>query len=524
MRIDVMARSVLMGMVCVLSLPGVAAAQPRADAPRADAPRADAPRPAERVEELKERTSVTKHTVDVGGQSVRYTATAGTILLRDDKDKPQASVFYVAYTRDDVTDRAKRPIFYSFNGGPGTASVWMHMGFTGPKRVVYDDEGFMLTPPFRLTPNEHTILDVADIVFIDPVGTGYSRMAPGEDAHKFHGVLDDIRSVGEFVRLYTTRNNRWDSPKFLIGESYGTTRASGLVGHMQQQHQMYFNGVVLVSMTGIDYQAGTDLGYALLLPHFTATAWYHKALQPDLQNKPLRAVLQEAEQFAVGPYLDALVKGDAQTAAEREASAAQVARYTGLSPKYVLNSNLRVAAQRFRKELLRERGLTVGRLDSRYTGRDRDAAGEANEFDPAMEAWNGPFASVINTYFRDDLKWDTDQKYNIWGNVRPWRRDENVNVGEMLRRAMTQNPYLRVLVLASYYDGATDYFTARYVMSHLDPGGAIRDRISFAYYESGHMMYVRKSDLAKSKQDLAQFVAAAVGKGAAPRPSTSAAR
>lgn len=479
-----------------------------------------APAPAAAPADLKETTSVTKHAIEVGGQRIAYTATAGTITLRDDKNKPEASVFYIAYTRDDVTDRARRPIFYSFNGGPGTASVWMHMGFTGPRRVVYDDEGMMPAPPFRLADNEHSILDVADIVFIDPVGTGYSRMAPGEDAHKFHGVMEDIRSVGEFIRLYTTRNSRWDSPKFLIGESYGTTRASGLVNHMQQAHQMYFNGVILVSMTGLDYQSGTDLGFALSLPHYTATAWYHKALPSDLQAKPLPAVLQESQQFALGPYLDALVKGDALSKTERETVAGQVARLAGLSKDYVINSHLRIDRGRFRKELLRGRGLTVGRLDSRYTGIDRDAAGATNEFDPAMEAWNGPFAAVVNDYFRDELKWETDTKYNIWGDVQPWRRDTRVNTGEMLRSAMTQNPFLRVLVLASYYDGATDYFSAQYVMSHLDPGGTIKNRISFAFYESGHMMYVRKADLARSKRDLADFVAQTLSK-TPPRQTTS---
>jgi carboxypeptidase C (cathepsin A) len=324
--------------------------------------------------------------------------------------------------------------------------------------------------------------------------------------HKFHGVIEDIRSVGEFIRLYTTRNSRWDSPKFLIGESYGTTRAAGLVNHMQQTHQMYFNGVIQVSMTPLDYQTGTDLAFALWLPHYTATAWYHKALSQDLQAKPLRAVLQESEQYALGAYLDALVKGDALPRTERDAVAAQVGRLAGLSKEYVINNNLRVDRGRFRKELLRSRGLTVGRLDSRYTGIDRDAAGDVNEYDPAMEAWNGPFAAVINDYFREELKWESDMKYNIWGDVRPWKRDPATNTGEMLRAAMTQNPFLRVLVLAAYYDAATDYFTAQYVMSHLDPGGAIRDRVSFAHYESGHMMYVRRSDLAKSKKDIATFV------------------
>lgn len=503
--------ALLLGCLLMASGPGTRAGTAAVQANPDAAKSADTP---------KETSSVTRHTVTVGGQPLRYTATAGTMLLRDDKDKPQASMFYIAYTRDDVTDRARRPIFYSFNGGPGTASVWMHMGMTGPRRVVYEDEGFMLSPPFRLADNEHTILDAADIVYIDPVGTGYSRMMPGEDPHKFHGVMDDIRSVAEFIRLYTTRNSRWDSPKFLIGESYGTTRAAGLVGHLQQQYQMYFNGVVLVSMTGLDYQAGSDLNAALLLPHYAATAWYHKALAPDLQAKPLKAVLHEAEQFALSGYLAALVKGDGLGAAERDAAAAQVGRFAGLSQRFVANSNLRVSPARFRKELLRERGLTVGRLDSRYTGRDRDAAGETNEFDPAMEAWNGPFAAVVNTYFRDELKWETDLTYNIWGDVRPWRRDDATNVGEMLRRAMTQNPYLRVLVLAAYFDGATDYFTARYTMSHIDPSGVLKDRISFADYESGHMMYVRRTDLAKSKQDLARFVSAALSAPGSTRPAS----
>jgi carboxypeptidase C (cathepsin A) len=496
----VASRPVIPALVCLLFVSSLSAQQQASTAPALQP-------------DLKEAQTVTKHTIVIGGQRIAYTATAGTIALRNDKDKPEASVFYVAYTRDDVTDRARRPIFYSFNGGPGTASVWMHMGFTGPRKVVYDDEGMMPSPPFRLADNDQAILDIADIVFIDPVGTGYSRMAPGEDVHKYHGVMEDIRSVGEFIRLYTTRNSRWDSPKFLIGESYGTTRAAGLVNHMQQTHQMYFNGVIQVSMTGLDYQSGTDLGFALSLPHYTATAWYHKALVPELQSKPLRAVLQESEGFALGPYVDALLKGDALSKAERDGVAGQVGRLSGLSKEYVANSNLRIDRGRFRKELLRARGLTVGRLDSRYTGIDRDAAGATNEYDPAMEAWNGPFAAVINDYFRDELKWETDTKYNIWGDVRPWRRDPQNNTGEMLRVAMTQNPFLRVLVLAAYYDGATDYFSAQYVMSHLDPSGAIKDRVSFSFYESGHMMYVRKPDLAKAKRDIADFVQRSLASG-----------
>lgn len=512
---------VLLFIAIVLAPSLVAAQQPArpatapqsATAPPAAAAQPSQPREAAKdVPELKETTSVTKHTITVGGQPVRYTATAGTLLLRDDKDKPIASFFYVYYAKDDVSDRSKRPIVYSFNGGPGTASVWMHMGFTGPRRVLYDDEGMMLQPPFRLVDNEYSILDAADIVYIDPVGTGYSKMAPGEDPHKFHGTLDDIRSVGDFIRVWTTRYQRWESPKFMIGESYGTTRASGVAGYLQQAHQMFLNGVILVSMTDLNVDSGTDLDYALVLPHYTATAWYHKALAPELQSKPLADVLKQSEQYASGAYLSALVKGDRITPAERQDVAAQVGKLAGLTPEYVLDSNLRIDRGRFRKELLRTKGLTVGRLDSRYTGHDRDAAGEQIEFDPALESWNGPFAATVNQYFRNELNWQTDQKYNIWGDVRPWRRDEQANVGEMLRRAMAGNPYLKVLILEGYYDGATDPFTAEYTISHLDPSGQLKGRFAFAFYESGHMMYVRKAALAKAKQDLAAFIASSVPK------------
>ena len=281
----------------------------------------------------EEQTSVTKHTIRIGGQPVAYTATAGTQFLRDDAGKPIASMFYVYYARDGVTDLARRPIVYSFNGGPGTASIWMHMGFTGPRRAVYDEEGFMLQPPFRLHDNEHSILDLADIVYIDPVGTGYSKMLPGQDAHKFHGVSDDIAAMGDFIRIFTQRQGRWPSPKFLIGESYGTTRASGLAGYLQSTHQMYLNGVILVSMTNLQYERGADLGYATVLPYMTATAWYHKKLAADLQAKPLEAVLAESEKFAVNEYQVALFKGGQLGGEERAAVAKQLARLTGLSAR-----------------------------------------------------------------------------------------------------------------------------------------------------------------------------------------------
>jgi carboxypeptidase C (cathepsin A) len=461
--------------------------------------------------EPQEKTSVTHHTIRVGGQPVAYTATTGTLVLRDDNGKALASFFYVYYARDGVTDLAKRPIFYSFNGGPGTASIWMHVGFTAPRRVTYDDDGFMVRPPFAVSDNDQSIIDVADIVYIDPVGTGFSRMAQGQDPHRFHGISEDIAAMGDFIRVFTTRQNRWKSPKYLIGESYGTTRASGLANYLQSAHQMYLNGVILVSMTELGVTKGVDTEMATTLPYMTATAWYHKRLPADLQAKPLKVALAESEAYALRDYLFALSKGGLIGADETAATAKQVARLTGLSPEFVLRCNLRVDLQRFWKELLRDKGLIVGRLDSRYTGVDRDNAGESPEGDPAMWHWDGPFAGALHTYLRDELKWETDDKYYVWGNVYPWKEEPDPHVGELLRQAMTQNPYLHVMILEGYYDGACDYFSAQHTISHLDPSGGLNARFHFAFYESGHMMYLKNSALAKAKQDIVEFMQQAMG-------------
>jgi len=469
-----------------------------------------APQPApnkagKEAELLPDKPVVTQHSARIGGQSVNYTAEAGWLPVREE-GRLTAKMFYIAYTRDGVQNLATRPLLFSFNGGPGTASVWMHMGYTGPRRVVYDDEGFAPIPPGTLEDNPHSVLDVADIVYIDPVATGYSRMVEGEDIHKYHGTLPDIESVAEFIRLHLLRKNRWMSPKFVIGESYGTTRASGLAGHLARQHQIYLNGVILVSMTGLDLDRGPDISYATTLPQRAATAWYHRQLSSDLQSKPVREFLAEVEAFAMGDYLAALVKGDRLGDAERNAVAKRLARYTGLSTQYIVSANLRIDSRRFWKELLRDQRLTVGRLDSRYLGVDKDAAGENPEYDPAMADWNGPFSNAVNRYLREELRYETDVQYNIWGNVRPWRRDESANVGEMLRQAMRDNPYLKVLIQGGYYDAATDYFSAVYTISHLQPGGEFRDRFRYAWYESGHMMYLRKADLANSNNDLREFI------------------
>jgi len=454
---------------------------------------------------LPDEPVVTKHTARIEGQTVSYTAEAGWLPIRED-GKVTAKMFYVAYTRDGVTDLSARPLVFSFNGGPGTASVWMHLGYTGPRRVVYDDDGFAPMPPGTLEDNPHSILDVADIVYIDPVATGFSRATEGEDLHKYHGTLSDIQSVAEFIHLYLVRKDRWMSPKFLIGESYGTTRASGLAGYLLSRKRIYLNGVILVSMTDLDMDRGSDVSYAASLPQRAATAWYHHQLSPELQARPIRDVLTEVEEFAMGDYLRALVAGDRLPDGERQAIASRVAGYIGLTPEYVISSNLRIDARRFWKELLRDQRLTVGRLDSRYLGVDRDAAGENPEYDPAMSDWNGPFTNAINRYLREELKYPTEMEYNVWGNVRPWTQDANANVSELLRQAMRDNPYLKVLVQGGYFDAATDYFNAIYTISHIQPGGEYRDRFRFSWYESGHMMYLRKPDLANANNDLRAFI------------------
>lgn len=448
---------------------------------------------------------ISQHTGRFNGQTVAYTAEAGWLPIRDE-GKVVAKMFYVAYTKSGVTDTSTRPLIISFNGGPGTASVWMHLGYTGPRHVTYDDEGFQQRPPAGLEDNPQSILDAADIVYLDPIGTGFSRMVEGEDLHKFHGKLADIQSVGDFVLAFINKKDRWGSPKFIIGESYGTTRAAGLAASLQSRFQMYMNGVILVSATGLDVERGPEVSFATGLPTKTATAWYHKHLVPELQSKPLKALLAESEAFAMGEYLTALVKGDHLAGAEREAIATNVARFTGLSKEFVLQANLRVSFDRHWKELLRDQRLTVGRLDTRYLGIDNDAAGERPEYSPEIADWNGPFGAAINKYLRSELKYNPEMQYYIWGNVRPWAPDAQASVGDMLRTAMRDNPYLKVLVQGGYYDAACDYFNATYTMQHLQPGGEFKDRYRFAWYESGHMMYLRKADLKNANDDLRSFM------------------
>ncbi|HEU4326207.1 MAG TPA: peptidase S10 [Roseiflexaceae bacterium] len=468
----------------------------------------------------------TAHAVTIAGRTIQYTVTTGTIVLKEeaeqkgedagksDGEKPRASVFFIAYTRDDTDDPGARPLTFSFNGGPGSSSVWLHLGVLGPRRVLLDQDGNMLPPPFRLVENEYSLLDETDLVFIDPVSTGYSRPVQGEKAKQFHAFTKDIESVGDFIRLYTSRYQRWNSPKFLIGESYGTTRAGGLAGYLQERHSMYLNGIMLVSSI-LNFQTarfnpGNDLPYILILPTYTATAWYHKRLDAELQAD-LRAALDEVEDFALGDYTLALMKGDALPAEERARIAQRLARYTGLSVEYVERCNLRIEIMRFTKELLREQRLTVGRLDSRFKGVDRDAAGERFEFDPSLSGIMGPYSATFNHYVRADLGFASDLPYEILtGRVHPWSygnfENRYVDVSETLRQAMCVNPFLKVFIASGYYDLATPYYATDYTVNHLQLEPEARERISTAYYEAGHMMYVHIPSLARLKDDLAGFI------------------
>ena len=447
--------------------------------------------------------NVTKHSTKVNGQKFKYTATTGTQPVWDDEGKPIASLFYTYYQRSDVKDRAKRPLLISFNGGPGSASVWMHVAYTGPRVLNVDDEGYPLQP-YGVKTNPYSILDVADIVFVNPVNTGYSRVLPGKDGKMpskdeqkkmFFGVNADINYLAEWLNTFVTRNNRWRSPKYLIGESYGTTRVSGLAKELQERQWMYVNGVILVSPTDIGIKRDGPVKAANRLPYFAAAAWYHKALTPALQQKPLAELLAEVETFTISEYLPALAKGGFITAQEKQGIAEQVAKYAGLSVEAVLTNNLDVNNAFFWKELLRDRKQTI----------DKKVAGSSPDYNAELSSWLHSFTPAINYYLREELDYKTDIKYNMFGKVHPWDRTGN-KTGEGLRSAMAQNPYLQVMIQSGYFDGATNYFDAKYTMWQLDPSGLMKDRLSFKGYESGHMMYLRHEDLRDANQDIREFI------------------
>ena len=465
---------------------------------------------------LEDKTSKTEHTISIHGQTLKYTAVAGTLVLRKEDGTPTASMFYTAYTKDDVADLSKRPLTFAFNGGPGSSSVWLHLGSLGPKRVMLDPEGQPLPPPYRFMDNPNTLLDLTDLVFIDPVSTGYSRAAVEADAKNFHGLTGDVNSVGEFIRLYTSRNGRWDSPKFLAGESYGTTRAAALSGHLQETLGINLNGIVLMSSVlnfgTIRADAGNDLPYTLYLPTFTAAAWYHKKLPNDLQSAGLLKAIEESRRFASGAYELALFKGDSISAEERATTVKNMARLTGLPARFIEESNLRVSPGRFEKELLRDQRRTLGRYDSRLEGIDEDAAGSRPDYDPSYASVQGAFTAAWNQYVHTELKYESDLPYEILTDrVQPWsfREYENryVNVADTLRNAMTQNAALRVFVANGYYDLATPFLATEYTVNHMLLDPKLRDHITLSYYEAGHMMYTQLKSLEKLRQDIGRFLA-----------------
>lgn len=491
-------------------------AQPAQEAPKPSATAGSQPAKDEK-KPPEEKTSQTKHSVQVGGKEVKYTATAGTMLLKKEDGTATASIFYIAYIKDDVPDISRRSLTFAFNGGPGSSSVWLQMGALGPKRVMMDPQGNPLPPPYKLVDNEYSILDLTDLVFIDPVSTGYSRAIPEQDAKNFHGLTGDIESVGAFIRLYTTRNGRWTSPKFLAGESYGTTRAAALSGHLQLEQGMALNGVILISavlnFATISFDPGNDLPYMLYLPTYTATAWYHKKLAKDLMASQRKA-MEEAAQFASHEYSLALLKGDTISPEERSQIVQKLARLTGLSPKYIDESNLRVPIFRFIKELLREERRTVGRYDSRLEGIDLDATSATPEYDPSYASVFAPFTAAWNQYVRTELKWESDLPYEILtGRVRPWNwadySNRYVNVSDNLRQAMTQNRDLRVFVANGYYDLATPFYATEYTFNHLGLDPSLRSHVTMDFFEAGHMMYTYRPSLEKLKADLAQFIPSA---------------
>lgn len=455
-------------------------------------------------------TVVTTHTTVINGEALSYTATTGMQPVWDELGKPIATLFYTYYKKTTNENPNKRPLLISFNGGPGSASVWMHVAYTGPKVINIDDEGFPVQP-YGVHENDNSILDVADIVYVNPVNTGYSRTIPesGEEVKRelFFGINADIKYLAEWLNTFVTRNERWTSPKYLIGESYGGTRVSGLALELQEKQWMYLNGVILVSPADYNvFNSDSPISSSLNLPYFTAAAWYHKALSTELQQQDLLEILPEAEEFALNILMPSLARGGSLSLAEKQKIATQISFYSGLTEKSILQHNLDVPTNFFWKELLRDQtGNTIGRLDSRYLGLDRTEAGTSPDYSPELTSWLHSFTPAINFYLREHLNFKTDIKYNMFGSVHPWDDKDN-NTRDDLRLAMAENPYLNVLFQSGYYDGATTYFNSKYTMWQIDPSGKLKDRLSFKGYRSGHMMYLRKEDLKTANEDIREFI------------------
>jgi carboxypeptidase C (cathepsin A) len=456
-------------------------------------------------------TAVTRHSVSVDGQTIDYTATAGYLDMKDNKGKSVAHMFFIAYTKDGVTDKHKRPVTFAFNGGPGSASVWLHMGAVGPRRVELNDKGVSPAPPYHLVNNGNTWLDQTDLVFIDAMSTGYSRADKGEDPNQFHGYVNDIKSVGNFIRLYTTQYDRWNSPKFILGESYGTTRAAGLSGYLQDNYNMYLNGIILVSSVlnfqTISFSAGNDQPYIFFLPTYATTAWYHKMLDAQLQNKTVEQIASQVKHFAEGAYAHALFEGNTITEQDKNRIIDSLHRYTSLPVAYLRRANMRVPAFRFFKMLLRDSAKVIGRYDSRFTGEDIDPLSGTMQYDPSNANISGSFVGAFNAYIRDELKFKTDVDYKAMANVWPWdyAKNQYLNVAPTLHEAMTKNKYLHTWVVCGYYDMATPFAAAEYVVDHMGLTPKQSQRTQLTFYKAGHMVYISKNTIAKLHQDAVRF-------------------
>ena len=459
---------------------------------------------------------VTNHKTTIKGATISYRAETGTQPVWNKDGQAVASLFYTYYRRTNVNNSHQRPLIFSFNGGPGSASVWMHVAYTGPRVLRIDDEGYPVQP-YGFESNPYSILDVADIVYINPVNTGYSRLLEVDgqlpDREQFFGINEDIKYLAEWMTTFVSRKERWESPKYLIGESYGGTRVMGLSLALQNQQWMYLNGVIMVSPA--DYKTlrtGGPVSSALNLPYFTAAAWYHKQLPPALQSKDLLEILPLAEDYAINSLIPVLAKGGFLSLEEKQKVAEQMAYYSGIDAAILLQHNLDLPTRYFWKELLRHEGKTIGRLDSRYLGIDKKESGDGPDYSAELTSWLHSFTPAINHYIRKELKFVTDVKYNMFGPVRPWNND-NDNTRDNLRQAMAQNPYLQVMTQSGYYDGATTYFAAKYSQWQMDPSGKLRDRFSFKGYRSGHMMYLRREDLRQANEDIRAFLAASAPQG-----------
>jgi carboxypeptidase C (cathepsin A) len=514
-----MKHSWLLLIVCALWARGGEAPKPESIADKTNAPagargegKKEDAKTAGTIPDATHKPVLTTNTVTIAGQKVSYVAETGMLPLLKPDATARASVFYIAYTRQNQTNAPQRPVTYCFNGGPGSSSVWLQLGALGPRRVRMNEDGSLPKPPFGLLDNEYSILDVTDLVFIDPVATGFSRAAKDEKPDQFFGQTADVESVGEFIRLWTTRHQRWLSPKYLCGESYGVFRAAGLAEHLHSRYGMYLSGLILVSgvldFATLNEGPGNNLPSLVFLPTYTATAHYHKKLPPDLQDDLAKA-RAEARDFIKLEYPSALLQGAALPATQRSNVVAKLARLTGLPAQVIEENDLQVDTSTFRKMLLHEQGLIIGRYDARITGRDASPASRFPRFDPSYAATYGPFSAAMNAYLRQELKFEDDLPYEILTGVQPWNFDTRNNypsVAGRLASVMSQNPHLRVLVLGGLRDLACPIDGIRYSMEHLQLDATYRSNITYAEYESGHMMYIYLRDLQKLQRDLTGFI------------------